>query len=52
MKQTYINPTIAVVKIATHQMLAASDRNIVNENAEKTGGYYNDARGFDFDDEE
>ena len=31
MKKTYINPEIAVVKIATHQMLATSGPAIFNE---------------------
>ncbi len=46
MKKTYINPNIEVVKIGTQQMLAASDRGIVNENAGVDGeGFYTDVRG-------
>ena len=37
MKKTYINPEIAVVKIATHQMLAASGPAIFDE----LGGHIN-----------
>ena len=42
MKKTYINPKMEVVKIAVAQMLAASDRNFVNEDASLTGGDYDD----------
>ena len=48
MKKTYINPTIEVVKIETHQMIAQSIGIAGgNVNAEDAG-----ARDFDFDDEE
>lgn len=44
MKKTYITPEMEVVKIAVTQMLAASDRSFVNENA----GYNSDG---DYEDE-
>jgi len=34
MKKTYITPEMEIVKIAVTQMLAASDRSFVNEDAE------------------
>ena len=42
MKKTYINPKMEVIKIAVTQMLAASDRNFLNESADITDGDYND----------
>jgi len=42
MKKTYITPELQVVKIAVTQMLAASDRNFVYEDAKMTEGDYDD----------
>lgn len=42
MKKTYITPVLQVVKIAVTQMLAASDRSFVNEDAGITDGDYED----------
>lgn len=43
MKKTYITPELQVVKIAVTQMLAASDRSFVNEDASFDGdGDYED----------
>ena len=48
MKKTYINPTIMIVKIETHQMIAQSIGIVEgNINPEDSG-----ARELDFDEEE
>ena len=52
MKKTYINPSLEVVKIATQQMLAVSNRGFSGDAATTTNNEYDDARSFDFDDEE
>ena len=55
MKKTYSNPTLKVVMIATHQMLAASPTSLgfSGTGATKdTNGDYNDARGGWFDESE
>ena len=49
MKKEYINPNIEVIKMKMNQhLLEASNRTIVNETATKTGDYYDEARFFDF----
>ena len=47
MKQTYINPSLQVVKIKAQQLLAGSDLNVHNSSATEWG-----ARENSFDDEE
>lgn len=42
MKKEYINPVMNVVRIETQQMLAVSDRGVVNESASITGDEYDD----------
>ena len=62
MKKTYINPELEIVKIATHQMLAASNTNMdLNVDVEETDinnllsrevDNFDDEDDFDFDEEE
>ena len=40
----YIKPNVEIVKVVSQQMMASSDRAIANEDAGKTGDYYDDAR--------
>ena len=61
MKKTYINPELEIVKIATHQMLAASNTNMdLNVDVEETDinnllsrefDNFDDEDDFDFDEE-
>ena len=61
MKKTYINPELEIVKIATHQMLAASNTNMdLNVDVEETDinnllsrevDNFDDEYDFDFDEE-
>ena len=61
MKKTYINPELEIVKIATHQMLAASNTNMdLNVDVEETDinnllsrevDNLDDEDDFDFDEE-
>jgi len=50
MKKTYINPKLEVVKIAVHQMLAASPDGFDNS-IDTTGGDGNDALTRDIDED-
>ncbi len=55
MKKTYINPELNVVKIATQQMLAASDPDGYDGSINNSGQDGSNALSrefFDFDDEE
>ena len=53
MKKTYSNPTMEVVKLQMHQQMLAGSLPITGEDATTNGsGDYNDARDFDFDDED
>ena len=52
MKKTYSNPTMEVVKLQMHQQMLAGSLDITNNEATQTDGVYNDARGYDFDDDE
>ena len=53
MKKEYINPEMKVIKMRTMTVLAASNREVVNQNATNTGGVYDEASGlFDSDDNE
>ena len=52
MKKTYINPTMEVVKLQMHQQMLAGSLDITKNSATKTGSDYDDARYFDFNDEE
>ena len=49
MKKTYINPTMEVVKVATQQMLAASDQPMTIINDKVVSGTAGDAHDDDFD---
>ena len=61
MKKTYINPELEIVKISTHQMLAASNTNMdLNVDVEETDinnllsrevDNFDDEDDFDFDEE-
>ena len=50
MKKTYINPSIEVVKINCNPLMLTVS--LTGEEATKTGNDYDDARYFDFDDED
>ena len=53
MKKTYSNPTMEVVKLQMHQQMLAGSLDITNNSASKNGsGDYDDARYFEFDDED
>ena len=49
MKKTYINPTLEVVKVATQQMLAASNQTMTITNSQVDSGTAGDAHDDDFD---
>ena len=50
MKKTYINPSIEVVKINCNPLMLTVS--LTGEEATQTDGVYDDARYFDFDDED
>ena len=52
MKKTYINPVMDIVKVQTQQMLAVSTPFSGVEATKGANDEYDDARSFDFDDED